>query len=219
MQVAEWLGRRLRRPHARKFLGNPQERPLEPELQTHETIDCGVDDGDLGEFEDEADQGLLIRGARAARAGAEARARCLWAAADAAVSAAQADEALKEQLSAAGSDDASEDTPGGGVEPCSSGRGGEDTDLPRGSASAHSSDGRMHIEGGDSTPRAADNAAECTTEAPEDGHRGRRACAALAAARIAADTVAGGGCGSPCRHCGCRGARCATTARLLRTAT
>jgi hypothetical protein len=61
MQLAEWIGKRLMRPYACKFVAFPQDRPLLDELQTREELDMDPADTAFGAFNTDEDGGLLLR--------------------------------------------------------------------------------------------------------------------------------------------------------------
>jgi hypothetical protein len=63
MQLAEWIGKRLKRPYACKFVAMPQDRPLLDELQTREELDMDPVDTAFGAFDTEVDGGLLLHAA------------------------------------------------------------------------------------------------------------------------------------------------------------
>jgi hypothetical protein len=61
MQVAAWLGKRLMRPYACKFVPSPQDQSLMDELQTREPLDMDPSDTAFGAFDSIIDHGLLVR--------------------------------------------------------------------------------------------------------------------------------------------------------------
>jgi hypothetical protein len=84
MQLAEWIGKRLMRPYACKFVALPQDRPLLDELQTREELDMDPADTAFSTFNTDEDGGLLLRPAArpsvavsAALSDAEASLQCV----------------------------------------------------------------------------------------------------------------------------------------------
>jgi hypothetical protein len=91
VQVAEWIGRRLTRPHSHRFLGTTSDVPLCKPAQTKEAVDVFDPDGDPGDGTVEK-YGLLL-GPTTAQLSASVHAQhMLWQLADRAVSVAQEQE-------------------------------------------------------------------------------------------------------------------------------
>ena len=89
VQVAEWLGRRINRAHAFKFLGSPSDIPLgRRSQQTLEHLDADNPDGDPGPWV--CGKNSLLLGPTTAQLNRTGQAqRMLWDQADRAVHAAQ----------------------------------------------------------------------------------------------------------------------------------
>lgn len=86
--MAEWIGRRLQRPQAHRFLGNPGDCPLLPAAQTKEALDTINLDGDPGVWEH--NQLGMLQGPTTAQRRSTMHAQChVWELADHAVCAAQ----------------------------------------------------------------------------------------------------------------------------------